>query len=71
MIHFQKTKEEVFQNNYKLQEIIKKMYDQKKKVDKINIGDVALHWGARDEDKENQDKFENLWEERRIFQLQE
>jgi len=42
MIHLQQTREEAFQNTFKLQERIKKIYDQKAKVDKFQIEDVVL-----------------------------
>ena len=61
MIHLQQTTEEVFQNTFRLQERIKKIYDRKAKVDKFQIEDIVLKWGARNEDKCKHGKFENLW----------
>ena len=61
MIHLQQTREEVFQNTFKLQERIKKIYDQKAKVDKFQIEDIVLKWDAQNEDKGKHRKFENLW----------
>ena len=39
MIHLQQIREEVFQNTFRLQERIKKIYDRKAKVDKFQIED--------------------------------
>ena len=61
MIHLQQTWDEVFQNTSKLQEMIKRIYDWKTKEDDFKIGDVVLHWDARNEDKGKHGKFENLW----------
>lgn len=61
MIHLQQTRDEVFQNTSKLHENIKKVYDHKKKENDFNIGDVVLHWDARNEGKGKHGKFENLW----------
>lgn len=61
MIHLQKTREEFFQNTSKLQEIIKNIYDHKTKEDNFNLGDVVLHWDAKNEEKCKHGKFENLW----------
>lgn len=36
MIHLQQTREEVFQNTFKLQERIKKINDRKEKADKFH-----------------------------------
>ena len=44
-----------------LQERIKKIYDQKAKVDKFQIDNIVLYWDARNEDKGKHEKFENLW----------
>ena len=60
MIHFQQTREEVFENMLKLQERIKKIYDRKEKVDKFQLEEVVLKWDARNEEKGKQGKFENL-----------
>eukprot|EP00253_Pinus_taeda_P018289 PITA_18289 len=61
MIHLQQTREEVFQNNCKLQERIKKIYDWKAKADTFQLDEVVLRWDARHEDKGKHGKFENLW----------
>eukprot|EP00253_Pinus_taeda_P024019 PITA_24019 len=61
MIHLQQTREEVFQNTFKLQECIKKIYDQKAKADTFQLDEVVLRWDARHEDKGKHGKFENLW----------
>eukprot|EP00253_Pinus_taeda_P010437 PITA_10437 len=61
MIDLQQTREEVFQNTFKLQERIKKIYDKKEKVDKFQIEDIVLKWYARNEDKGKHGKSENLW----------
>ena len=61
MIHLQQTREEVFQNTFKLQERIKKIYDRKSKADKFQLDEVVLKWDARNEDKGKHGKFENLW----------
>ena len=61
MIHLQQTREEVFQNTFKLQERIKKIYDRKSKEDKFQLDEVVLKWDARNEDKGKHGKFENLW----------
>ena len=61
MIHLQQTREEVFQNTFKLQERIKKIYDRKVKADKFQLEEVVLKWDARNEDKGKHGKFENLW----------
>eukprot|EP00253_Pinus_taeda_P004830 PITA_04830 len=42
MIHLQQTTEEFFQNTFKLQERIKKIYDRKAKADKLEIEDIML-----------------------------
>eukprot|EP00253_Pinus_taeda_P012050 PITA_12050 len=60
-IHLQQTREDVFQNTFKLQERIKRIYDQKAKADKFEIGDIVLKWDARNEEKGKHGKFENLW----------
>jgi len=57
MIHLQQMREEVFQNTFRLQERIKKIYDQKAKADKFQIEDIVLRWDARNEDKGKHDKF--------------
>ena len=57
----QQTREEVFQNTFKLQERIKKIYDRKEKADKFQLEDVVLKWDARNEEKGKHGKFENLW----------
>ena len=44
MIHLQQTREEVFQNTFKLQERIKKIYDRKVKADEFQIEDIVLKW---------------------------
>ena len=61
MIHLHQTREEVFQNTFKLQERIKKIYDRKAKTDKFQLDEVVLGWDARNEDKGKHGKFENLW----------
>jgi len=61
MIHLQQTREEVFQNTFKLQERIKKIYDRKAKSDKFQLDEVVLKWDARNEEKGKHGKFENLW----------
>ena len=61
MIHLQQTREEVFQNTFKLQERIKKIYDRKAKADKFQLEEVVLKWDARNEEKGKHGKFENLW----------
>eukprot|EP00253_Pinus_taeda_P009580 PITA_09580 len=61
MIHLQQTREEVFQNTFKLQERIKRIYDQKAKANRFEIGDIVLKWDARNEEKGKHGKFENLW----------
>ena len=60
MIHVQQTREEVFQNTFKMQERIKKIYDQKAKANKFQMEDIVLKWDARNEDKGKHGKFENL-----------
>ena len=37
MIHLQQTREEFFQNTFKLQDRIKKIYDRKAKADKFQL----------------------------------
>ena len=61
MIHLQQTREEVFQNTFKLQERIKKIYDRKAKADKFQLEEVVLKWDARNEDRGKHGKFDNLW----------
>eukprot|EP00253_Pinus_taeda_P007067 PITA_07067 len=61
MIDLQQTREELFQNTFKLEEKIKKIYDWKIKADKFQLEDVVLQWDARTEDKGKHGKFENLW----------
>eukprot|EP00253_Pinus_taeda_P023559 PITA_23559 len=61
MIHLKQTREEVFQNTFRLQERIKKIYDRKEMSDKFQIEDIVLKWDARNEDKGKHGKFENLW----------
>jgi len=61
MMHLQQTREEVFQNTFRLQEKIKKIYDRETKADKFQLEDVVLRWDARNEDKGKHGKFENLW----------
>ena len=61
MIHLQQTREEVFQNTFKLQERIKKIYDRKAKTEKFQLEEVVLKWDARNEDKGKHGKFKNLW----------
>ena len=51
MIHLQQTREEVYQNTFKLQERIKKIYYRKAKVDKFQLEEVVLKWDARNEEK--------------------
>ena len=61
MNHLQQTRDEVFQNTFRLQEKIKNIYDWKTKVDKFQLEDVVLQWDARKEDKGKHGMFENLW----------
>lgn len=61
MIHLQQTRDEVFQNTFRLQEKIKKIYDRKTKANKFQLEDVVLRWDAWNEDKGKHGKFENLW----------
>ncbi len=61
MIHLEQTREEVFQNTSKIHERIKRIYDQKTKEDDFKIGDVVLHWNARNGYKGKHGKLENLW----------
>ena len=61
MIHLQQTREEVFQNTFKLHKRIEKIYDIKAKADKFQLDEVVLKWDARNEDKGKHGKFENLW----------
>eukprot|EP00253_Pinus_taeda_P029486 PITA_29486 len=61
MIHLQQTREEVFQNTFRLQEKIKKIYDWKTKADKLQLEDVVLQCDGRNEDKGKHGKFQNLW----------
>lgn len=51
MIHLQQMREEVFQNTFRLQERIKKVYDWKAKANKFQIEDIVLWWDARNKDK--------------------
>lgn len=61
MIHLQQTREDVFQNTFKLQERIKNIYDRKAKADTFQLDDVVLKWDARNEEKGKHSKFKNLW----------
>eukprot|EP00253_Pinus_taeda_P032994 PITA_32994 len=61
VIHLEQTWEEVFQNTSKLHERIKRIYDQKTKEDDFKIGDMVLRWDARNKDKGEHGRFENLW----------
>ena len=54
-------REEFFQNTFKLQERIKKIYDRKAKANKFQLEEVVLKWDARNEDKGKHGKFKNLW----------
>ena len=47
IIHFQQTREEVFQNTFKLQERINNIYDRKAKADKISIGRSGAEMGCK------------------------
>jgi len=60
MIHLQQTREEVFQNTFRLQENVKRIYDWKTKAGKFQIDDVVLRWDVINEDKGKHGKFENL-----------
>eukprot|EP00253_Pinus_taeda_P028938 PITA_28938 len=51
MIHLQQIREEAFQNTFRLQEKIKKIYDHKTKAEKFQLEDVVLQWDARNEEK--------------------
>ena len=45
MIHLHQTRDEVFQNTFKLQERIKKIYDRKAKADKfLLVSRVLIVW---------------------------
>ena len=61
MIHLQQMREEVFQNTFKLQERIKKIYDRKAKANKFQLEEVVLKWDVRNEENGKHGKFENLW----------
>eukprot|EP00253_Pinus_taeda_P035516 PITA_35516 len=61
MIHLQKTREDVFQHTFMLQERIKRIHDRKAKANRFEIGDIVLKWDARNEEKGKHGKFENLW----------
>lgn len=61
MIHLQQTREEFFQNTFRLQERIKKIYYRKAKANKFQIEDIVLKWDTRNEDKGKHGKFDNLW----------
>eukprot|EP00253_Pinus_taeda_P023333 PITA_23333 len=63
MVHLQQTREEVFQNTSNLQEKIKKIYDREAKADKFQLEEVVLKGDARNEEKGNHSKFENLWKD--------
>ncbi len=61
MIHLQQTREEDFQNTFRLQEKIKNIYDRKTKEKKFQLEDVVLWWDAQNKEKGKHGKFDNLW----------
>jgi len=46
MIHLQQKREDISQNNFQLQEKIKKIYERKTKAEKFQLEDVMLRWDA-------------------------
>lgn len=51
----------MLQNNLKLQEKIKKIYDKETKEDHFSLGDVVLWWDSQNEEKGKHGRFDNLW----------
>ena len=60
-IHFQQSREEVYNRTKAVQENIKKIFDRRTKENDFQIGDKFLKWDSRREDKGKHGKFENLW----------
>jgi hypothetical protein len=60
-IQLQQSREEVYNQTQVIQENIKNIYDKRTKVDEFQIGDKALKWDSRNEEKGNHGKIENLW----------
>lgn len=61
LIHFQWTREEVYNNTRTIQGKIKKIHDKRIKADDFQLDDVVLKWDARNEDKGKHGKFDSLW----------
>lgn len=60
-IHLQQTREEVYQRSQVLQEKLKKIFDKRTKGEDFYIGDKALKWDSKREDKGKNGKFDFLW----------
>ena len=60
-IHLQQTREEVYNKALQKQDNIKKIFDRRTKASNFKIGDKALKWDSKREDKGKHGKFDNLW----------
>ena len=59
-IHFQQTREEVYNRALQKKESIKKIFDRRTKASNFNVGEKVLKWDSRREDKGKHGKFDNL-----------
>eukprot|EP00253_Pinus_taeda_P010147 PITA_10147 len=60
-IHFQQTREQVYDRAQMLQEKLKKMFVKKAKAEDFWVGSKVLRWDSRREDKGKHAKFDFLW----------
>jgi hypothetical protein len=61
MIHLQQSREEVYNKTKVVQKSIKNIFDKRTKEYDFELGDLAMRWDARKEDKGKHGKFDSLW----------
>eukprot|EP00253_Pinus_taeda_P020383 PITA_20383 len=60
-IYLQQSREEVYQRTQVLQDKLKNIFDKRTKAEDFFIGDKALKWDSRREDKGKHGKFDFMW----------
>ena len=61
-IHLQQTKEEIYVKSQVILDKIKKIFEKKTKADDFYVGEKALKWDSRREEKGKHGKFDFLWQ---------
>ena len=54
------SREEVYKRTQAIQDNIKKIFDRRTKANDFQIGDMALKWDSRREDKGKHGKYKNI-----------